>query len=254
MQITSSANPRVKALVRLQQRASERRATGRFCVETPRALARALAAGLVLRELWLGPDHGLERLPPAHHHTVPASVLAKIAYRQHPSGFVAVFEAPARTLADLPAPAAPLYVVCSGLEKPGNLGAILRSADGAGADAVLLDRDAVDLFSPQTIRASTGAVFTLPVAGAPADALVPWLRGRGVQIVAATPDADRRYTDVDLTGPTALVMGAEAEGLDGGWRGAADARVRIPMAGVADSLNVSVAAALLVYEARRQRG
>ncbi len=258
LQITSPSNPRVKQLVRWQQRGAERRRTGRFCVETWRSLTRAVDAGIAVEavyataEVWAAWPAEVD-VGAAERVVISPAVLAKIAYRQHPIGFVAVLVAPPRALADLPSPAAPLYVVCSGLEKPGNLGAILRSADGAGVTAVLVDQPDVDLFAPQCVRASTGAVFSLPVVGAPIAALVEWLQARGVQLVAATPDAAALYTAVDLTGPTALVMGAEAEGLAGGWRAVADVPVRLPMHGTADSLNVSVAAAVLMYEAARQR-
>lgn len=255
LRLTSATNVRIKQLVRLQQRGAERRKAGLFCVETPRALERAQAAGLTVQTVYATAEAWPTVVAPAQVERVEITpaLLAKVAYRKHPEGFVAVVQAPQRALAELPALPAPLYVVCSGLEKPGNLGAILRSADGAGVDAVLLDRAEVDLFAPQCVRASTGTVFSLPVVGAPLPELLAWLRARGVRVVAATPDAERLYTAEDLTGPTALVMGAEAEGLATDWRQVADAPVRLPMAGLADSLNVSVAAAVLMYEAARQR-
>lgn len=257
MELTSLANPRVKTVARLQAKGAHRRAEGRFCVETPRDLARALAAGLTIECLYGLPAAlaALAPLPAAVPTvTVSPEVLAKMAWRAHPEGFVAVVCAPRRALAELPRPTGPaLYLVASGLEKPGNLGAMLRSADGAGAHAVLVDRADADLFAPEVVRASTGVVFSLPVVGAPTAELVGWLRRGGVRLVAATPEAAAPYTAEDLTGPTALILGAEATGLDGDWRAVADATVGVPMAGVADSLNVSVTAALLLYEAARQR-
>lgn len=259
--LTSPANPRIKGLVRLQQKAAERRKTGLFCVETPRALSRARAAGFAVRALYFDPaawaDEGLRTALAAEGcqlFEVTPAILAKVAYRQNPEGLLAVVEARPHTLADLAHLERPLFVVCSGLEKPGNLGAILRSADGAGVDAVLVDQPNLDLFNPNCVRASTGAVFSVPVVAAEGDALRAWLRARGVRMLAATPEAESLYTAVDLRGPLAVVMGSEAFGLDAAWRAVADLPVRLPMLGLADSLNVSVAAAVLMYEARRQRG
>jgi TrmH family RNA methyltransferase len=140
------------------------------------------------------------------------------------------------------------------VEKPGNLGAVLRSADGAGADALIAADARTDPFNPNAIRASAGTVFTVPVAVATTEDALDWLRARGVRIVAARVDAETLYTDIDLTGPLAIAFGAEAQGLSGAWSTPGIESVRLPMFGVADSLNVSVSAAIVLYEARRQRG
>jgi TrmH family RNA methyltransferase len=145
-------------------------------------------------------------------------------------------------------------VVLEGLEKPGNLGAVLRTADAAGADAVIAADPRTDLFNPNAIRASLGTIFTVPVAAAPSAAVRDHLAARGLRPVVARVDAELRYTDVDLRGPVALVLGGEAAGLTDTWSGPGVVPVRLPMLGVADSLNVSIAAAVLLYEARRQRG
>jgi TrmH family RNA methyltransferase len=257
--LTSASNPRIKSLVRLQKKASERRELGLFCVETVRILTRARSAGLRVHALYFDP---LAFDAPAlisalaadgvQIFEVTAGLLAKAAYRQNPEGFIAVVAGAPAELSALDALVDPLLVVCSGLEKPGNLGAILRSADGAGVDAVLLDQP-VDLFNPNCVRASTGAVFSVPVVSASPAALQAWLKQRGVRMLAATPDAPGLYTEADLTGPLAIVMGSEAHGLAADWRAAANLPVRLPMHGLADSLNVSVAAAVLMYEAARQR-
>ena len=173
-------------------------------------------------------------------------VLAKMAYRAEPEGVLAVVEAPAR---ELPR-GGTLYLVAVGIEKPGNLGAMARTAEAAGADALVVADAQADVWNPNAIRASTGAVFTLPVVEGTLDDV----RSLGVQVVAATVDAPTRYTDADLTRPSALVVGAEDEGLDERWRAAADVTVSIPQRGAAtDSLNTATAAAILLFEAVRQR-
>ena len=148
----------------------------------------------------------------------------------------------------------PLVVVIEGVEKPGNVGAVMRSADGAGADAVIAASPRTDLFNPNAIRASAGTMFTVPTGAAPTAEVIAWLRERGLRIVAARVGAGRAYTEADLTGPLALVLGAEADGLTDAWAADGIEAVNLPMLGVADSLNVSISAAILLYEARRQRG
>lgn len=259
MLLESAQNPRIKAVVRLQQRSAERRRQGRFCVETTRMATRALDAGLRPVEIYAVEDameaglRGRLVAAGARFYEIAPKLLSKIAYRQNAAGWVVVFEA-AAVESGLEGLDETLVVVCSGLEKPGNLGAILRSADGAGAGAVLVDRPALDRYHPNCLRASTGAVFSTPVVCGTPEAILEGLRRGGYRLVAASPEVETAYTDTDLRGKVALVMGAEAEGLSAFWRAATDVEVALPMAGVADSLNVSVAAAILLYEARRQRG
>ena len=181
-------------------------------------------------------------------------VFAKLAFGERAEGLVAVVRIPSLALADLALPDGPLVAVIEGVEKPGNVGAVLRSADGAGVDAVIAASPRTDLFNPNAIRASAGTIFTVPVAAAPSAEVLAWLREHGLRIVAARVDAERLYTEVDLTGPLAIVLGAEADGLTDAWAATDIEAVRLPMLGVADSLNVSVSAAILLYEARRQRG
>ncbi|MEK7850807.1 MAG: RNA methyltransferase, partial [Deltaproteobacteria bacterium] len=147
----------------------------------------------------------------------------------------------------------PLLVVVEGVEKPGNLGAILRSADAASADGVMVCGKSTDIYNPNVIRASIGTVFTVPIVEGSSAEIINWFRGKGVKIVAATPHAETEYFDADLSGPCAIVMGSEHEGLSDAWLKEADTLVRIPMKGEADSLNLSVSTALLLYEAVRQR-
>ncbi len=259
--ITSVDNPRVKEVLRLR-RSRERRASGLFIVEGMRELERARVAGLRVRAVYVSPeliDAGGAR---AHAGTdvdgmltatgdgaeeVSARVLRHMAYRAAPEGVIGVVEAPRR---ELPA-SATLVLVAVGVEKPGNLGAMARSAEAAGADALLVADGAFDPWNPNAIRASTGAVFTLPVVAATLDDV----RALPLRRVAAVVDAPTRYTDADLGEPTALIIGAEDEGLTEAWRRAADVAVSIPLSDRAtDSLNASAAAAVLLFEAVRQRG
>jgi RNA methyltransferase, TrmH family len=240
--ITSVENRHVKEVVSLR-RSTERRRLGLFVAEGPREVERARNAGLRIVETFFAPallswDEG---------EPVSERVLAKMAYRAEPEGVIAVVEAPRR---ELP-PNGSLYLVAVGVEKPGNLGAMARSAAAAGADGLLVAEARVDAWNPNAIRASTGAVFSLPIV----EATLEQVAGLGLAIVAASPAAESSYTDVDLTGPTAIVVGAEDRGLGGAWLAAADARVAIPVAaGGVDSLNAATAAAVLLYEAVRQRG
>lgn len=256
-QITSPTNPRVKQLVRLQRESAARREAGAFCIESTRELARALEADLVVRELYVCDDMiGAlpEAGPAAQRVAVSRSVIEKAAYRENPEGFVAVVEARSTSLDQIDADGPELILIASGLEKPGNVGAILRSADAAGATAVFIDAPDFDLYNPHCVRASTGAVFALPVVRADAAALARWLEDRQVTVIAATPEASLTPYGLRLRGPTAFVVGAEAEGLSDDWRQRADLEVAIPLRSrAADSLNVSNAAAVLLFEAARQR-
>jgi len=212
----------------------------------------------VCRQLVRAPDArtALEHLEAAGAEVVECSEAAfsKLAYGERLEGIVAVVRQPSVELANLRLPPDPLVVVTEDVEKPGNLGAILRSADGAGADAVIASERGTDLFNPNVIRASVGTVFTVPVAAADGAEVRAWLGQRAIRLVAARVDADRLYTGVDLRGPVAIIVGSEAHGLSDAWGGSAVEAVRLPMLGAADSLNVGVAAAVLLYEARRQRG
>ena len=184
---------------------------------------------------------------------IPEALYRKVAYRDSTEGIIAEVEYKAQGLEDLQIPENPLIVVLESVEKPGNLGAVLRSADAAGADAVLIGDPLTDLYNPNLIRASIGAVFTVPVVAAPSDRIISWLQERGIQILTAQLQDSSLYYDVDMRRGTALVMGTESTGLTSAWRKAATAHIRIPMLGRLDSLNVSVSAAILLFEAVRQR-
>jgi TrmH family RNA methyltransferase len=260
--LASPSNPRLKSIARLRDR-RERESSGLTIVDGAREVRRALESGIevvegfVCEPLLAGEDARaaldllVERRVPVTQTTERA--FAKIAFGERAEGMLAVVRAPSLRLSDLQLPADPLLVVVEGVEKPGNLGAILRSADGAGADALVAASPRTDLTNPNVIRASAGTFFAVPLAAAPTAEVIDWLRDRGIRPVAARVDAPTAYTAADLGGPLAIVLGSEAEGLSEAWRTADVEAVRLPMHGIADSLNVSVAAAVLLYEARRQR-
>jgi len=259
--ITSPDNPRVKDAARLRERRSRAR-SGRFLVEGAREIRHALEAGLAPESVFVPEDgaggrEGSRLLEDAERagariHPVTAAVFAKLALREGAGGLVAVFPVPEPSPERLRLPADALVLAAVGLEKPGNVGALLRSADAFGADAFVVE-GGTDLWNPNVVRASLGCLFTVPTAAVPAGGLLGWLRGRGLSIVAATPEGSVLPRDADLRGPVAIVLGREDAGLDPGLLAAADVRVRVPMRGRADSLNVSVTAGVLLYEADRQR-
>ena len=242
--ITSPDNARVKEVLRLRK-SRERRASGLFIAEGRREVERAIAAGLTVSETFVAPELVSDW---AHPHTeVSARVLAKMAYRGEPEGVLAVVEHPRRTVPEN----ATLILVAVGIEKPGNLGAMARTADAAGADALVVADAQADPWNPNAIRASTGAVFTLPIV----EATRAEVANLPLHKVAAVVDAATRPQDADLTQPTALIVGAEDTGLDAEWRALAETTVAIPMKSrTVDSLNASNAAAILLYETLRQRG
>ncbi len=267
--ITSAANPRVRAALELRSRRGREQA-GQLLVDGPREVGHALDGGVRVIEAYVdaaGPrddegstartrlaDLGVEIVPLA------GAALARLAYGDRASDVVAVVATPPTDLANVVAALDrepdPLVIVVEDAEKPGNLGAIARSADGAGAVALVAATahgPAADPWNPNAVRASLGTVFTLPVAVAPTDEVLAWLRTRGLRMVAARVQAAHDYDGADLRGPLAIVVGNEARGLGPAWRAPDVVGVRLPMLGRADSLNVATAAAILLYESRRQR-
>ena len=184
---------------------------------------------------------------------IPEQLYRKVAYRESTEGIIAEVEYKSLKLGDLELPENPLVMVLEAVEKPGNLGAVLRSADAAGADAVIICDPLTDLYNPNLIRASIGAVFTVPTVAVSSAEAIAFLKARGIRILTAQLQDSSLYYDVDMKRGTALVMGTESTGLTPQWRAAADAHIRIPMLGRLDSLNVSVSAAILLFEAVRQR-
>ena len=258
--ITSRQNARVREAARLKDR-KWRKQSGLFLIDGIREVSRANASGIRIPVVFASEpvtseaaESLLNRLE-ATSEVLWASpdVFVKLAYGDRDGGVVAVAEQPNRKLADLQLPTDPLIVVAEGIEKPGNLGAILRTADAAGVDAVVFADCVTDLYNPNTIRASLGTVFSDCICAATAIEVVAWLQTHQVAIVAARPDANKSLFATDLSGATAIVLGSEAEGLSPVWDSEVAQAVSLPMRGIADSLNVSATAAVLLYEAVRQR-
>ena len=262
--ITSRQNQRVKEAARLRT-GRERERRGQFLIDGSREIERAIQAGIrpieaFVREPLVDSTEGRETLAAleraaAELLSVTPDVYAKLRFGDRDDvGIVVVAETPKRSLNDLVLPANPLVAVVEGVEKPGNLGAILRSADAAGLEAVIVADGRTDLFNPNTIRASLGTVFRGSVVPATSSDAVTWLREHELRIVVARPNAEILYTAADFRGGVAIVLGSESGGVSDAWRDAESHSVRLPMRGLADSLNVSTAAAVLFYEALRQRG
>jgi len=263
LHITSLTNPRVKMVVKLRQR-SHRDELGLMLVEGYREIRRALeneyrpVTLFHCEALYQGSnepeliaacaDAGAEVI------SCTQPVLQKMAYRDRPEGLIAVGPQVTRPLDSLEMPDDALIVVAEAIEKPGNLGTILRSADATGVHAVIVCDRKTDIANPNVVRASIGTLFSLPVVEADSDRTIEFLRELGFSIVAASPHAEGLYSDATLTGRTAIVVGTEQYGLTETWMNAADTKVRIPMLGQCDSLNVASATTILLYEAVRQRG
>ena len=259
--ITSPANPRIKHLVNLRRRRT-REETAVTLVEGCEELTLALSAGVRPQTLYYCPElagpgaaelAGQVAQAGGEIVQVTRPVFEKVAYRQAPDGWLAVVPPVAASLDRLEPGSCPLVLVCDRVEKPGNLGAVLRTADAAGVAAVIAADSVTDWGNPNVIRASKGTVFSVPVAAAPAAEVIRWLDARALTVVATTPDASMLLTEADLTGPVAIAVGSESRGLSAQWLERADLRVRIPMFGHADSLNVAASAAIVTYEAVRQR-
>jgi len=274
--ITSMKNPRVKHLLALQEKSSLRRKEGLFVVEGRRELEHCLEGGFEVESVFVneelrgknegfggknegfgGQNEGFggknEGFGGKVSFTVAPQVYEKMAYRGSTEGIIAIVRTKERRLADLRLPPNPLIMVLESVEKPGNLGAVLRSADAARADAVVVCDALTDLYNPNLIRSSIGAVFTVPTVACSSAECIAFLREHGISILTAQLQDSRLYYDTPMSGPTAIVMGTESTGLTSQWREAATAHIRIPMLGRLDSLNVSVSAAILLFEAVRQR-
>src|SRR5690242_5326227 len=262
--ITSPSNPRLKGLTALRRRRT-REETGRTLIEGFEELSLALGAGVLPEALYYCPELMLD--PTAQElvvdevrrdgvETVQVSRTAfeRAAYREGPDGFIAVVPSVVRSCRELVVGPRALTVLCQGVEKPGNLGAMLRTADAAGAEAVVAADPVTDWGNPNLVRASKGTVFSVPVASDSTADTLAWLDANGIALVATTPDTDLLHTDIDYTGPVAIAVGAEKYGLTDEVLAHAAHRVRIPMVGKANSLNVATSAAIVIYEAVRQRG
>jgi RNA methyltransferase, TrmH family len=253
--ITSLQNPRVKQIVKLRDDKKERQREGLMLVEGYDEISLALEAGHQPRTLLIAPELVRRELQDAttERLTVSPAVFEKMSYRENPDGWLGLFSIPRVSLDDLKLGTLPFVIVAESVEKPGNLGAILRTADAAHVDAVLVCDPRVDAYSPNVVRASRGTIFTVPVVETKSTQALVWLQQRGIRILAATPSADADYTRQDLRVPLAIAVGTEDEGLTDLWMSQSDLKVKIPMMGKVNSLNVSIATALIVYEAVRQR-
>jgi len=256
--ITSLHNPIVKNLVQLRQRRA-RDQQHLMLIDGARALRLALHNAFPVTTIYVAEDVAQmhadllqrARVTGVALQEVSAAVFHKIGYGDHPDGVLGVASQPGAELTALPARGLPLYVVTEGLEKPGNLGAILRSADAAGVTGLIVCDSQTDIWNPNVVRASQGAFCTVPIAIASAPEVLDWLRRRHIQTLVAMPSASQCYVEIDLRLPSALIMGAEHTGVSPIWH--SDLSIRIPMAGQVDSLNVAQAAAILLFEAVRQR-
>ena len=263
MIITSVQNPKIKYAVSLRE-SRQRKKDRVMLVEGYDEIAMALASGVTPHTLFYCPEFfgegdytpflkkgvqsGVEMIE------VNKNVFEKIAYRENPDGWLAIFPAIQNSLDDINLGATPLIIVIESVEKPGNLGAILRTSDAAHVDAVLICDPKVDLGNPNVLRTSRGTVFTLPIVLAKSAEALRWLQANGIKTVAATPEGATLYTEANLRQPIAIIVGTEKDGLSALWRDSADIKARVPMFGKINSLNVSVSAALFIYEALRQRG
>lgn len=260
--ITSLQNQRVKNAVKLRQ-SRDRRKQGRIIIDGLREITCAVESGVELTEAFVCSAHchsdvakrlvGCMARRNAEVIEVSPTVMDKLAFGHRRDGIVAVARTPTTTLAELRLPARPLIVVLEAVEKPGNVGAVVRTADGAGADAVVICDGGTDLFNPNAIRASLGTIFSRPVATATTEETVPWITRLADRVLVARVDASVDYAEVDYAGAVAIVLGSEATGLTDAWRGDKIVGIRLPMHGTADSLNVSSTAAVLLYEAQRVR-
>ncbi len=260
--ITSFTNPKIKTLICLGEKSKTRREMGLFVVEGMREVKRAIASGfipksificdtIIDKEQWKGLEYQLDNNCSVFN--ISNKIYDRIAYRGGTEGIIAEFRTKNLSLSDIKLSKNPLVVILEDVEKPGNLGAVLRSTDAVGADALIVTSPLTDLYNPNIIRSSLGAVFSRQIAISNNEDCIKWLKDNNIQILTAQLQDSQVYYHSNMTKATAIVLGSEAKGLSKIWREAADRHILIPMLGICDSLNVSVSAAILLYEAIRQR-
>jgi len=258
-QITSAQNPYIKSLVLLQEKAKERKKTGTFLIEGVREIELATKGGYTLDTILFLPEIISEsQIDKLTNNTISLieiskEVYQKLAYRDTTEGILAVAKTKLFSLSDLKLPKNPLILVAEAPEKPGNIGAMLRTADAANLDAVIIANPKSDLYSPNIVRSSVGCLFTNQIATGTTSEIISFLKEKNINFYAATLQNSTSYHEQDYTKSSALVVGTEATGLSEEWRDAATQNIIIPMQGAIDSMNVSVAAAILIFEAKRQR-
>jgi TrmH family RNA methyltransferase len=258
-QITSIQNPFIKSLVLLQEKAKNRKQTGTFLIEGQREISLAIKGGYEIETLLFYPEICTEVEAKKISKTtelieINKDVFQKLAYRDTTEGVLAIAKTKSQQLSDLKLSSNPLILVAEAPEKPGNIGAILRTADAANLDAVIIANPKSDLYNPNIVRSSIGCLFTNQIATGTTAEIINFLKERKINFYCATLQNSTSYHTQDYTNPTALVVGTEATGLTKEWRDAATQNIIIPMQGEIDSMNVSVAAAILIFEAKRQRG
>lgn len=260
--ITSLQNQRVKDAFRLRER-RDREKEKKTLLEGYRELTRAFEYGLELLECFYCPEMFLGQNEMAlitklegagvQAAEVNSQILTKLAYRDRPEGLIAIAKTKEHSLAEIPLVEGGLYIIAEAVEKPGNLGSILRSADAAGAAGLIVCDKRTDIYNPNVIRASTGAIFAVPLAEASSAEAAEWLKKNKIRTMAASPHSEKIYTDLDMSGSIAVIVGAEQYGLSKFWMDNAEYTVKIPMLGKIDSLNVATAATIILYEAARQK-
>ncbi len=255
MDITSLQNPKIKQLVKLRDDKKQRKLEKMMLVEGWEEINLALAAGYHPHTILISPDLTNRQgdIDSAETLTVSQAVFEKISYRDNPDGWLAVFSTPSKSLQDIKLSTVPFLIVAESIEKPGNLGAILRTADAAGVDAILVCDPHTDIYNPNVVRASRGTLFAVPTVELSNIDAFNFLRDHQINILAATPQAEEEYSQHNLSGSLAITVGTEDKGLSDFWLEKANLKVKIPMVGKVNSLNVSIATAVIVYEAKRQR-
>lgn len=259
-QITSIQNPFIKSLVQLQEKAKARRQTGTFLIEGKREIELALKGNYEIETILFLPELISEKqvnsltIKQLNIIEISKEVYQKLAYRDTTEGILAIAKTKSLSLSDLKLPENPLILVLESIEKPGNIGAMLRTADAANIDAVILANPKSDLYNPNIVRSSVGCLFTNQIASGTTEEVIAFLKEKNINFYSATLQNSNEYHKVDYSTPTALVVGTEATGLTQLWRDESTQNIIIPMQGEIDSMNVSVAAAILLFEAKRQRG
>ncbi|ESU20524.1 rRNA methylase [Flavobacterium cauense R2A-7] len=259
-QITSVQNPYIKSLVQLQEKAKTRKQTGTFLIEGQREIMLAQKGGYVLETILFLPEliaeNDIRQLTRQKVELIEISkeVYQKLAYRDTTEGILAIAKTKSLQLSDLKLSENPLVLVAEATEKPGNLGALLRTADAANLDAVIIANPKSDMYNPNVVRSSVGCLFTRQIATGSTEEVIAYLKENNIAVYCATLQDSTYYHTQDYTTPSALVVGTEATGLTEAWRTASTKNIIIPMQGEIDSMNVSVAAAILIFEAKRQRG
>jgi len=257
--ITSTQNPKIKNIIKLQQKSSERKSQNLIVIEGLREISLAVKAGFSIKSVFICSDIVLPEVVmnelklDFQYFDVSKDVYNKLAYRESTEGIIALAEPKFYQLDNLKLRENPIIIILESVEKPGNLGAILRTADAAKVDAVIISEPLTDIYNPNIIRSSVGCVFTNQIVACSSDDAIQWLKRKGIKSHAAALTAKKYYHQMDLSGPVAFVMGTEADGLTDKWLKSTDEHVIIPMSGEIDSLNVSISTAILVFEAMRQR-